>query len=227
MIDAAIRAVFFDAVGTLLFPRTSVAQTYAEHARRLGADVSEEQVRQAFRAAFVRQERLDLAAGWRTDEARERDRWRSIVADVLPAADVEACFAGLWQWFADPAAWAVHSEAGEVFNELLRRGLVVGIGSNFDARLLPLVDHFREFAPVRGRCVISSLVGWRKPAAEFFAALAATAGCEPAQVLYVGDDWRNDFEGATAAGLRAVLLDPAAEPSAADRIRSLRDLTAG
>jgi putative hydrolase of the HAD superfamily len=227
MIDATIRAAFFDAVGTLLFPRTPVARTYAEHACRLGADVSEDQVRQAFRSAFARQERLDLAAGWRTDEARERCRWRAIVADVLPGVDAERCFAGLWDWFADPAAWAIHPEAGEVLHELSRRGLTVGIGSNFDARLLPLVEHFPELAPVRGRCVISSLVGWRKPAREFFAALARAAGCGPSQVLYVGDDLRNDLEGATAAGLRAVLLDPNADPMVPVRIRGLRDLTAG
>jgi putative hydrolase of the HAD superfamily len=226
MIDAGTRAVFFDAVGTLLFPRTPVARTYAEHACRHGANMSEEQVRHAFREAFARQEQLDLAAGWRTDEARERTRWRAIVADVLPAADAEPCFAGLWDWFADPAAWSVHPEAAEILTELSHRGLSVGIGSNFDARLLPLVDHFPELAPVRGRCVVSSLVGWRKPAPEFFAALAGVAGCEPAQVLYVGDDPRNDLEGATAAGLRAVLLDPDADRSHPARIRSLRDLTA-
>ena len=84
-----------------------------------------------------------------------------------------------------------------------------------------------ELAPARGRCVVSSLVGWRKPAPQFFAALVEAAGCQSHQVLYVGDDKRNDLDGATAAGLRAVLLDPAAENSGADRIRGLRDLTAG
>lgn len=227
MIDAGTRAVFFDAVGTLLFPRTPVARTYAEHACRYGADVTEEQVRIAFREAFARQEQRDLAAGWRTDEARERARWQAIVTDVLPNADAGPCFAGLWEWFANPAAWAVHSEAGAVLNELSRRGLAVGIGSNFDARLLPLVNHFAELAPVRDRCVVSSLVGWRKPAPEFFAALARAAGCEPTQVLYVGDDVQNDLHGATAAGLRAVLLDPDAVPAAPERIRQLRDLCAG
>ena len=227
MIDAGIRAVFFDAVGTLLFPRTPVARTYAEHAGRHGADLTEDQVRRGFRPAFARQDQLDRAAGWRTDEARERARWRAVVADVLPGADAERCFAGLWEWYADPAAWTVHAEAGHALRELSGRGLAVGIGSNFDARLLPLVDHFPELGPARGRCVISSLVGWRKPAPEFFEALAATVGCEPARVLYVGDDLENDYAGATAAGMRAALLDPAADPSAPGRIRCLRDLTAG
>jgi putative hydrolase of the HAD superfamily len=227
MIDSGLRAVFFDAVGTLLVPHTPVGRTYAEHACRHGVAVTEDQVRVAFREAFARQEQLDRAAGWRTDEARERARWRAIVGDVLSGADADACFVGLWEFFRSPAAWTVHPEAGEVVRNLADRGLVVGIGSNFDARLLGLVDAFPELAPARSRCVISSLVGWRKPAPGFFAALTTAAGCAPAEILYVGDDPRNDVQGATAAGLRAILFDPQAESSGPDRIRRLRDLIAG
>ena len=66
-----------------------------------------------------------------------------------------------------------------MLRDLAGRGLVVGIGSNFDGRLLGLVDAFPELVPARGRCVISSLVRWRKPAPEFFAALTAAAGVRP------------------------------------------------
>jgi putative hydrolase of the HAD superfamily len=227
MIDAGVRAVFFDAVGTLLFPRAPVARTYAEHACRHGVTLTEDQVRAAFSAAFALQEALDQAAGWRTDEDRERARWRAIVGDVMAGLDADRCFAGLWDWFASAAAWTVHPEAGDVLRDLADRGLVLGLGSNFDARFLGLVEAFPELAPVRGRCLISSLVGWRKPAPEFFTALARSAGFERPQVLYVGDDPRNDLEGAMAAGMRAVLLDPMAESPSPDRIRRLRDLTAG
>ena len=227
MIDAEIQAVFFDAVGTLLFPHAPVSRTYAEHARRHGATLTEDEVRLGFRNAFVRQEQLDHTAGWRTDENRERDRWRTIVGEVLPGIEAERCFADLWSWFASPAAWTVHPEAGAVLRELAARGLVLGLGSNFDARLLTLVAAFPELAPVADRCLISSLVGWRKPSPKFFAALAGSADCKPAQVLYVGDDLRNDLEGARSAGMKAVLLDATAERSASNRIRGLRDLLAG
>jgi putative hydrolase of the HAD superfamily len=224
MIDSRVRAVFFDAVGTLIFPHAPVARTYAEHAGHHGFATSEDQVRTGLRAAFARQEELDRVAGWRTDEGRERARWETIVADVLPGTG-DACFQSLWHWFRTPAAWTVHPDTGDVLRELVRRGFVVGIGSNFDSRLRPLLDAFPELTPVRDRCVISSQIGWRKPAPEFFRALAEIAGCEPSRVLYVGDDRRNDFDGATAAGLQAGLLDPDAEPGPG-RIRRLRDLTA-
>ncbi|HEX3147331.1 MAG TPA: HAD-IA family hydrolase [Gemmataceae bacterium] len=223
MIDPSIRAVFFDAVGTLLFPHTPVSRTYAEFAGRHGGTLKEEQVRDGFRKAFRHQEQLDHAAGWRTSEDRERERWQSIVRDVLIGADGDACFAELWSWFASPPAWTVHPDTRDVLPKLIERGLVVGLGSNFDARLLPLVHAFPELGPVRERCVISSLVGWRKPSREFFQSLAKSAKCDPIQILYVGDDPRNDLEGASAAGLNAILLDPHGEPGP-NRIRTLRDL---
>ena len=55
----------------------------------------------------------------------------------------------------------------------------------------------------------------------FFEEVIRKAGCAPAQILYVGDDRRNDYDGARNAGMEAVLLDPkGAEPG----IRSIGSL---
>lgn len=50
--------------------------------------------------------------------------------------------------------------------------------------------------------------GWgvAKPAAEFFAKVAAVAGQEPAEILYVGDRLDNDVRPASAAGMRTALI---------------------
>ncbi|MGN9783002.1 HAD family hydrolase [Nonomuraea sp. ZG12] len=50
--------------------------------------------------------------------------------------------------------------------------------------------------------------GWgvSKPAPEFFAKVAAVAGREPGEVLYVGDRLDNDVLPASAAGMRTALL---------------------
>jgi putative hydrolase of the HAD superfamily len=222
MIDSAIRAVFFDAVGTLIVPSAPVARTYVEFGRRHGVNCIEDEVRGRFRDAFARQEEIDRESGWRTNEARERARWRAIVSEVLPGA--EGAFDELWAWFSSPAAWTIHPEAGEVLRELANRRIAVGMASNFDSRLLGLVESFPELAPVRGRCAISSLIGWRKPAPEFFRNVAQRVGCPTAQVLHVGDDRKNDVEGAIAAGLRAILYDPEGADNDYPHIRRLRDL---
>jgi putative hydrolase of the HAD superfamily len=224
MIHEGIRAVFFDAVGTLIAPRVPVSRTYAEFARKHGADIDEETVQRVFREAFSRQEKKDCHDDWRTDENRERLRWRAIVEEVLAPADPEPCFTELWNWFASPEAWTAQGDTAAVLEEIGRRGLLVGIASNFDARLCGLVAKLPELQRLRERCMISSLVGWRKPAKEFFAAVAASAGCAANEILFVGDDLRNDIHGATAAGLRAVLFDPDGRGEGGQRIRQLRDL---
>src|SRR5204863_4853200 len=98
-------------------------------------------------------------------------------------------------------------EAPAVFARLRERGIILGIGSNYDSRLLRVVEGHAELAPLRERVVISAAVGHRKPSAEFFRAVARSAQCVPGEVLFVGDDTENDYDAAAAAGLSAVLLD--------------------
>jgi putative hydrolase of the HAD superfamily len=217
-IPPSVRAIFFDAVGTLLHPHPPAPAAYAAAGRRHGSTLPLDEVRARFATAFARQEEHDRARGLVTNEAREVERWRAIVYEVLSdVRDPEACFAELYAHFADPAAWALDPQAEGVLRALAGRGYVLGIASNFDSRLRGLVAGLPALAPVR-HLVISSEVGWRKPAPGFFEALCREAGREPGEVLLVGDDLDNDYRGARAFGLHALLLDDRrgglAEPAA-------------
>jgi putative hydrolase of the HAD superfamily len=201
-----VRAVFFDAVGTLITPDPPAPAVYAAVGQRHGSRLDLATIRDRFHDAFRHEELRDRLDGWRTDDDREELRWRSIVRVVLDdVRDREACFRELWDHFARPASWRVLPGAGLVVTELARRGFVVGIASNFDRRLRPVVAGLPDLAAVRD-LVISAEVGWRKPARGFFDAVVRAARSERGDVLLVGDDFENDYEGATAAGLRAVLL---------------------
>jgi putative hydrolase of the HAD superfamily len=73
--------------------------------------------------------------------------------------------------------------------------------------------------------VISAAVGYRKPARAFFGEVIRLAGCAAGDVLFVGDDFENDYAGAIDAGLTAVLLGPRAKDPKASRVVSeLREL---
>ena len=200
--------VFFDAVGTLLYPEPAAPAVYAMVGHRFGSQYDEATITVRFRAAFRRQEEGDHAAGLRTDEKREIARWRAIVREVLDdVADIETCFQELYAHFAGVEAWRCLPETGEVLAELAKRGHLLGIASNFDHRLRGLVENLPVLRPMQ-YLVISSEIGWRKPSPEFFAEMCRQVGSSPEQVLYVGDDPINDYEGARAARVRAVLLDP-------------------
>src|SRR5207248_2055148 len=132
-------AVFFDAVGTLIEPDPPAPAVYCHFGQRHGSRLDLATVGRRFRTAFRAEEESDRAAGWCTDDAREEQRWRRVVAAVLDdVADPDACFRELWDHFARPAAWRCLSGAGTVLAELARRGLALGLASNYDRRLHPV-----------------------------------------------------------------------------------------
>jgi putative hydrolase of the HAD superfamily len=201
------QAIVYDAVGTLIHVQPSVAHIYATIGKRFGSRLTVAQIEDRFRAAFMRQERLDQDVGWRTDEARERQRWRAIVAEVLDdVADAAGCFEALFDAFGKAEAWTCDADAAAVIANIRERGVKQAVASNFDRRLrgvLQAMPALNGLSPI----VISSEVGWRKPAPEFFAHLMDALQLPANEILFVGDDRGNDFDAARRAGMRALLLD--------------------
>lgn len=223
---SAIRAVFFDAVGTLIYPHPPVSEVYAQAGRRWGATLGGDEVERRFRAAFRRQDDLDRAAGYRTSPDREQQRWSAIVADVFydqphPTGPLEE----LWQHFSRPDAWACFADVMPTLESLQGQGFILGMASNYDSRLRSVVAGLPELRTC-GCLAISGELGWRKPAAQFFAALVAMTGFQANQVLLVGDDYDNDYEGGRAGGLQVLLLDRGGEVGTIPAIRSLEELPA-
>lgn len=200
--------VFFDAVGTLLHPEPPAPEVYAAVGRRFGSRLVVTEIAQRFRVAFHRQEQVDHAAGLRTSEEREWMRWRAIVAEVLDdVAEPEKCFAELHAHFAQPDAWRCEPHTSQVLKTLAGRGHRLGIASNFDTRLRQVVDGLSDLRLIR-QLVISSEIGWRKPAPAFFEEMGQRSASPPEQIVYVGDDENNDYVGGRAFGLRVIMLDP-------------------
>lgn len=222
-----VRAVFFDAVGTLLYPEPSALVVYAEVAQRQGLILQPAEIRTRFLRAYRAEEEADAAASdWKTSERREHDRWWRIVTETLAGVhDPEECFTILFEHFAKPDAWRVAIDAADTLQSLSRCRAKLGIGSNYDNRLWPVLDGFPELAPLFDHVVISAAVGVRKPGAGFFQHAAQLVGCDVGEMLFVGDDYDNDYQGATAAGLSAILLDPHNRyPDVPQRITRLGEL---
>src|SRR5439155_21021759 len=116
-----IRAVFFDAVGTLIFPEPGATVVYADVARRHGLELSARVIRDRFLAAYRTEEAADRLAGWVTSEPREIARWRRIVGESLPGVP-DPCFRELFDHFAQPSAWTVNADAPVVFAALQEHG---------------------------------------------------------------------------------------------------------
>lgn len=220
--------ILFDAVGTVLRPEPAVAEAYAAAGRDFGSRLKRAEIDARFRTVFAAEKQADLRdnAG-RTHEPRERERWRAIVAavfDDVDAARHDALFDVLWNHFAQPENWRAFDEVGSTLTRLAAAGHTLGIASNFDSRLAPIAAALVPEIP-RERVFVSSLVGFRKPAVEFFRACErrlAEQCCVTDSFTLVGDDLDEDFHGAAAAGWNAILLDR--DGRHANAIRSLSEL---
>src|SRR5262245_15002966 len=223
MLTPDIRAVFFDAVETLIVPDPPVAQVYAEAGRRHGVSLSLGEISSRFRIAFREEEQADAVRGGPTSEERERQRWKEIVGRVFPEHS-DSVFGDLYEHFAMSRAWKTTEGAAKTLRGLAERGLILGLASNFDHRLHAIAAGLPELAAIKHR-IISAEVGWLKPSPKFFDAVIHAAGCKPEQIMFVGDQRINDYTGANAAGMQGVLLDASAEEMpGVRRIRRLQEL---
>lgn len=205
---AGIRAVLFDAVGTLIYPQPSVAVAYTAAGRHCGSCRGADEVAARFRAAFGASERARRTQNvWHTSEAAERRLWREIVDQVFDdVADRGPLFAALWEHFARPQHWALYDDVAVAWQALAGAGFELALASNFDSRLHAVC----EGLPPLDRCArryVSSEVGFRKPGPAFFRAVERSLELEPRQILLVGDDWENDVLGGSRAGWRVAWLD--------------------
>lgn len=116
----------------------------------------------------------------------------------------------------------------EMLQRLRQDHTLAVITNTHDPRLVP--DHLVRMgiADLLEPVVTSVELGWRKPSARIFEHTLERLGARPEQCTYVGDDYAADYEGARAAGLSALLIDPRglAPIPAADRLGSVLEVEA-
>ncbi|MGO9453066.1 MAG: HAD-IA family hydrolase [Candidatus Binataceae bacterium] len=226
-----LRAVFFDAAGTLFEAREPVGGTYARVAREFGLDAPDSAVTAGFRRAFGIAPPLAFGPGRSPDELRrlERQWWRMVVARSFEGLgdfrDFDGFFEALFAYFADPANWRADDEARALLDRLKSSGLKLGVISNFDYRVYRILESL-ELKPFFDSITISSEAGYAKPRREVFEAALAAHRVRPEEAIHVGDSQHLDFDASRAAGIAPVLVDPGqGEPLAiaegTARIRSL------
>ncbi|MBT5927297.1 MAG: HAD-IA family hydrolase [Verrucomicrobia bacterium] len=214
----AVEAVLFDVGGTLIEPWPSVGHIYAEVAENFGGNSLDiERLNRQFLAAWK-------AKG---DFHYTPEHWLGIVIEsfqgMIHSEGCQELFPKLYQRFEDPDVWKVHEDVMPVLDELANRGFRLGIVSNWDTRLKPLLsrlrlDGFFEFVSV------SCDIGFTKPSPVIFEHTVGKFGLPPERMLHVGDHQSEDVKGAQGAGLHSLLIDRSAR-SRPEVIRELTELS--
>jgi putative hydrolase of the HAD superfamily len=217
---AGIRAVTFDVGNTLIEAWPSVGHVYAEVAAAHGhRGMVPAELNRRFRAAFYA---FEGPVNSKPDWARIVD---ATFAAWLPRPAIEKIFPDLYDRFAQPDAWKIYEDVEPALRALRERGLALGVISNWDDRLRPLL-HALRLAERFDAIVISCETGASKPAPAIFAAAAKELGVPAAALLHVGDDWEKDVAGANAAGAAGVQVERRARILGEAQIGSLVDLLA-
>jgi len=203
------RAVFFDAGHTLVYAHPDLRTIYAEVTASLGARLEPERFAAAFGPAFKAGVK-EFAADGRASDAQDLAMWRGITRRIHDALrlDVpfETWFEALWTRFGSPASWRVYDDVVETLDRLRRRGLRLGVVSNWDSRLRGIAEGLGLAARV-DFLVISAEAGVRKPDPGIFRLALEKAGVRPEEALHVGDLAEEDVLGAQRAGVRAALIE--------------------
>lgn len=234
-----IRVVFLDVAGTLLTIPGGVGAQYAAVAARFGVTARAETLDAAFPVAFRAAPPMAFPgvapASVPTEEYRV---WHGLVRrvftdagllDAFEADRFDAYFDAVFHHFESPAVWAEYPDVLPALRALAGRGVELGVITNFDSRVVPLLAA-RGLARWFSSITLSSRVGAVKPAPAIFAAALAAHRATPAEALHVGDSPHEDTAGARAAGLGALLVDRAGRhaaaglPAGAGRIASLAEI---
>lgn len=222
-----VRAVLFDAGGTLVHPDWErLARLAAASAgRELDATELNRKFKEMMCAIDASMQRGEPAP----DDSHQRNWVFRRVYRALDLDDdaceklsgqIDATHAERHLWSApDPDAPAVLATLREADFR------IAVISNTEDGRLEELLDlvelksHFDFF-------IDSYVVKERKPDAAIFQLALARLGIEPAEAVYIGDSYGHDALPALRLGMRAVLLDPLGlyPESVCPRIRTLGEL---
>ena len=196
--------VFFDVGGTLLHFAPSHAVVVGTALRDLGIDVTPEDAARAVRTAR-------RAYGGRPDPVNlelNREWWLGLFGRVLAEVDRAADDPLRDELYARHMAgdWLLPAEDTiATLEQLAERGHRMGVISNWDESLTSILDR-RGLLPFFEFVVSSADLGAAKPDARIFERALDLARVTPAETVHVGDDLDADVRGASAVGIRPILL---------------------
>jgi putative hydrolase of the HAD superfamily len=207
---SVIKAIFFDAVGTLFYLTKTVGDHYALVGSEVGLTLDAKQLDRAFYIAWKQMPRRAAIDGPRPND--DKGWWRELVDRVLDQVapslseiDRDNFFEVAYEHFAEAGVWQLYPEVVDTLEKLRPRFLLAVI-SNFDGRLRFILRHL-VISEFFAHIFVSSEIGADKPDPEIFRRALRFIDLKPNEVVHVGDDSERDWKAAAEAGLRIFRLD--------------------
>jgi putative hydrolase of the HAD superfamily len=200
--------VFFDLVGTLIYPDPSVVDSYYRIGHNHGSHMTPADIQHSFAMAFNRHFSSPANHAEMSGEDIEKNRWRRVVYEVFSDIrnDDNALFNKLWQHFSLAENWSCYEDTCALMRTLNDRNIYTGIASNFDTRIVSICEALFPYLDP-SHIYYSSALGYAKPHPGFFRAIEQRINDADGCYLMIGDDPVNDIQAAELAGWRSVHRD--------------------
>lgn len=205
-----IKAIFFDAAGTLFYLTKTVGDHYALVGHEIGLKLDPKKLDDAFYTAWSQMPQRPPIA--RPREKDDKGWWREVVdrvldrlAPTLSEFDRDNFFEVVYEHFAEAGVWELYPEVPGVLAKLRPR-FQLAVISNFDGRLRFILQRL-GISKYFAHTFISSELGADKPDVEIYRRALKVMHLNANEVLHVGDDPERDWEAASAAGLSVFRLD--------------------
>jgi putative hydrolase of the HAD superfamily len=203
-----VRAVFFDVDFTLIQPGpTFRGQGYRAFCERYGIAIEESAFEQAVAAA------APLLDG--PDDTYDAGIFVTYARCIIEGmggrgANVDACAREIYQEWAACHHFELYEEVPQALQALVSTGIRVGLISNSHRCLASFQSHF-ELGELISGAISGHEHGFMKPNPSIFRAALDLLRVRPEEALMVGDNIRQDVDGALNIGMRAVLLHRGSE----------------
>ncbi len=230
-----IRAVFFDAGETLVYPHPSFVELFAEVLGEEGHPIEAETVQEVVHASSESFNELMLsetALNWSTSPERSRALWDVVYRVFLketgiPEREHERVVQALYDRFRSIASYRLYPDVMPTLERLQKMDLTLGLISNFEDWLEQLLETL-EVSRFFDVTVISGIEGVEKPNTRIFDIALERAKMDAAHSVYVGDNPIFDAEPARQAGMLPVIIDRRDRHTDSEftRITSMEDLPA-
>jgi putative hydrolase of the HAD superfamily len=200
--------VFLDVGDTLLRAHPSWAAVYLRVLHAHGVVVDEAELRAALDRVF-RSPQPDLEGPFEASEASSFQRLVAfdtrVLAELGHPPQPESFFRALEGEFAQATAWWVYPDVAPALDALRAAGIRLCVISNW-SWALPELLHTLELIGHFDSVVTSARVGFEKPHRSIFDHALELMSVAPGDAVHVGDSVRADIGGASAVGIRPVLI---------------------
>jgi putative hydrolase of the HAD superfamily len=212
------KVIFFDAMGTLFDLKRSVGEVYQQYALKYGVSADADLLNQAFLKSFKSAPPL---AFYPDEIAKIKEHeffwWKNVVENTFRQIELleqfgnfAEFFAEVYQYFSTIDPWYVFSDTFESLNKWRDRGVQLGIISNFDTRLIEVLNGL-NLADFFTSITISSLAGHAKPDQNIFQIALDQHEINAQQAWHIGDSLIADYQGAKSAGISPFWLNRQAQ----------------